>query len=59
MNGAKRPWPPLVVAEHVPRRVQWRDFLLTLAMWGLFFVLLEKELELFFSGLLKRLASGN
>jgi hypothetical protein len=27
MKSANRPWPPLIVAAHVPRAVKWRDFL--------------------------------
>jgi poly-beta-1,6-N-acetyl-D-glucosamine biosynthesis protein PgaD len=45
MNSSDRPWPPLIVAEHVPRLVKWRDVLLTLTMWGFFAVLLDKEFE--------------
>jgi len=44
MNSAKTPWPPLIVAADVPRLVRWRDFLLTLIMWGLFAALLGAEL---------------
>ena len=47
MRNPDRPWPPLIVASHVPRLVKWRDALLTALMWGLFAVLLEVEFELF------------
>ena len=47
MSGSNRPWPPLIVAKHVPRSVKWRDTLLTLMMWGGFAVLLDTEFELF------------
>jgi len=46
-----RPWPPLIVAEHMPRSVRWRDALLTVVAWGAFAFLLEKELALVFGGL--------
>lgn len=49
MNGARRPWPPLVVSADVPRLVKWRDLLITLLMWGFFIVLLDTEFELLFS----------
>jgi poly-beta-1,6-N-acetyl-D-glucosamine biosynthesis protein PgaD len=46
MTGASgdRPWPPLIVAEHIPRSVRWRDALLTVLAWGAFAFLVEKEL---------------
>ena len=47
MSSANQPWPPLIVAKHVPRLVKWRDTLLTLMMWGFFAVLLDIEFELF------------
>lgn len=47
MSSSNRPWPPLVVAKHVPRLVKWRDILLTSMMWGFFAVLLDQEFELF------------
>jgi poly-beta-1,6-N-acetyl-D-glucosamine biosynthesis protein PgaD len=47
MTGSSSPWPPLIVAKHVPRLVKWRDALLTLLMWGVFAVLLDIEFELF------------
>jgi poly-beta-1,6-N-acetyl-D-glucosamine biosynthesis protein PgaD len=43
MTDANKSWPPLIVAERVPRSVKWRDTLLTLIMWGMFAVLLEAE----------------
>jgi hypothetical protein len=55
MTSSSRPWPPLIVAEHVPRLVKWRDVLLTLLMWGLFAVLLATEFELFFGDYLEHL----
>jgi poly-beta-1,6-N-acetyl-D-glucosamine biosynthesis protein PgaD len=53
MTGASgdRPWPPLIVAEHIPRSVRWRDALLTGLAWGAFAFLLEKELAPVFGGL--------
>jgi hypothetical protein len=59
MTGANRPWPPLVIADHVPRLVRWRDFLLTLLMWIAFAIMLETEFELFFGDHLERLGLGN
>lgn len=59
MNGSKERWPPLIVAEHVPRLVKWRDVLLTLFMWGLLVLLLDTELALFFGRLLGRLGLGS
>jgi poly-beta-1,6-N-acetyl-D-glucosamine biosynthesis protein PgaD len=47
MSSSNSPWPPLIVARHVPRLVKWRDTLLTLMMWGFFAVLLDIEFELF------------
>ena len=47
----ERLWPPLIVVEHVPRLVRWRDLLLTLLAWGAFAYLLEKELAPIFGGL--------
>jgi poly-beta-1,6-N-acetyl-D-glucosamine biosynthesis protein PgaD len=44
MSSSNRPWPPLIVAKHVPRSVKWRDTLLTLMMWGFFAALLDIEL---------------
>jgi poly-beta-1,6-N-acetyl-D-glucosamine biosynthesis protein PgaD len=38
-----RPWPPLIVADQVPRLVRWRDASLTVLAWGAFALLLEKE----------------
>jgi len=55
MNSPTRPWPPLIVAEHVPPLVRWRDFLLTLILWGIFWLLLEKQFELFLSDFLRLL----
>jgi poly-beta-1,6-N-acetyl-D-glucosamine biosynthesis protein PgaD len=46
MSTLNRPWPPLIVAKHVPRLVKWRDTLLTLMLWGVFAVLLDFEFEL-------------
>jgi hypothetical protein len=47
MNRANRTWPPLIVAERVPRLMRWRDRLLTSIMWGSFAALLESQLDLF------------
>jgi poly-beta-1,6-N-acetyl-D-glucosamine biosynthesis protein PgaD len=44
MSSSNKPWPPLIVAKHVPRSVKWRDTLLTLMMWGSFAALLDIEL---------------
>ncbi len=41
-----KPWPPLIVAAHIPRLVRWRDALLTALAWAAFAFLLEKELRL-------------
>ena len=51
-------WPPLIVAERVPRSVQWRDFLLTSIAWALFAVLLDTEFKLFLGDLLEWLGLG-
>ena len=52
MNVSNRPWPPLVVANRVPRLVKWRDFFLTLILWAGFLVLLDNEFELVLNDLL-------
>jgi poly-beta-1,6-N-acetyl-D-glucosamine biosynthesis protein PgaD len=44
MTSPTKPWPPLIVAERVPRLVKWRDALLTLTMWGAFAVVVRIEL---------------
>ena len=54
-----RPWPPLIVADHTPRWVKWRDFVLTLVMWLLFAVMLETEFELFVGPHLERWGLGD
>jgi hypothetical protein len=59
MTGADRAWPPLIVADHVPRFIRWRDFLLTLLMWIAFAFMLETEFELFFGDHLERLGFGD
>jgi hypothetical protein len=59
MSGPAKPWPPLIVAEHKPRWVIWRDFLLTLLMWILFAIMLETEFELFVQRQLVRLGLGD
>jgi hypothetical protein len=58
MNGANRPWPPLIVARHVPGPVKWRDLLLTSFMWAIFVVLVEAEFELFVDDFLEWLGYG-
>jgi poly-beta-1,6-N-acetyl-D-glucosamine biosynthesis protein PgaD len=40
-----RPWPPLIVAGHVPRLVRWRDALLTALAWAAFALLLANEVS--------------
>jgi hypothetical protein len=59
MSGATRPWPPLIVARHIPGWVRWRDRLLTLLMWGLFAIMLETEFKMFFGDHLKQLGWGD
>jgi hypothetical protein len=59
MTGADRSWPPLIVADHVPRFIRWRDFLLTLLMWIAFAIILETEFEMFFGDYLERLGIGD
>jgi poly-beta-1,6-N-acetyl-D-glucosamine biosynthesis protein PgaD len=54
----ERPWPPLIIAEHIPRSVRWRDFLLTLLAWAALAYLLEKELAPIF-GALQALGLGH
>jgi poly-beta-1,6-N-acetyl-D-glucosamine biosynthesis protein PgaD len=46
MSGADRSWPPLIVAEHIPFAVRWRDILLTLAAWAGFILLVDDEFQL-------------
>jgi hypothetical protein len=58
MSTPAKPWPPLIVAEHTPRWVKWRDFGLTLMMWILFAIMLETEFELFAGPHLERLGLG-
>jgi hypothetical protein len=55
---ANRPWPPLVVAEHLPRVVRWRDAVITLLMWVFFALLLGAEFELFLGDHLELLGLG-
>ena len=59
MTSADRPWPPLIVANRVPRLIRWRDFLLTLLAWIGCAFLLEKEFHLFFGAHLARLGFGD
>jgi poly-beta-1,6-N-acetyl-D-glucosamine biosynthesis protein PgaD len=46
MTDAVRPWPPLIVADNIPRAVRWRDTLLTLLAWVAFAVFLDVEFKL-------------
>ena len=55
MTGPDRPWPPLVVAENVPRLVRWRDLGLTIAIWVIFAIMLASETQLFIGRLEMRL----
>jgi hypothetical protein len=50
MNSPDKPWPPLIVAGHVPRMVRWRDLLLTWILWLCFALLLGIEFELVVGG---------
>jgi hypothetical protein len=59
MTISDQHWPPLIVADKAPRFILWRDFLLTLLMWVVFVILLEKEFELFFGHHLERLGLGD
>jgi len=59
MTSSDRRWPPLIIADHVPRFIRWRDFLLTLLMWIAFAIMLETEFELFFGDHLERLGFGD
>jgi len=59
MSYASKPWPPLIVADQIPRWVKWRDFLLTLMMWILFAVVLEREFKLFVGRLLEYWGLGD
>jgi hypothetical protein len=59
MNDPVTPWPPLIVADQIPRWVKWRDFFLTLIMWILFAVMLETEFELFVGPHLERWGLGD
>ena len=52
-------WPPLIVASEKPKWVQRRDFVLTVAAWLVFAVMLETEFELFFGHYLERLGLGD
>jgi poly-beta-1,6-N-acetyl-D-glucosamine biosynthesis protein PgaD len=56
--NADRPWPPLVVAERLPRVVRWRDAVLTLLMWVFFALLLDIEFELLLGDYSARLGLG-
>ena len=58
MSGAPRPWPPLVVAQRVPRVVKWRDAMITSLMWLFFALLLATEFELLLGDYLERLGLG-
>jgi hypothetical protein len=46
MIGLNKPWPPLIVAEKVPRLVKWRDLVLTSTLWGMFALLIGLEFKL-------------
>jgi hypothetical protein len=59
MTNSDQHWPPLIIADRVPRFIRWRDLLLTLLMWVLFAILLEKEFELLFGHHLERLGLGD
>ena len=59
MIGARRHWPPLIMAAHTPRWVKARDVVLTLVMWILFAIMLETEFELFFGHYLKEIGLGD
>jgi poly-beta-1,6-N-acetyl-D-glucosamine biosynthesis protein PgaD len=48
MSNVDRPWPPLIVAAHLPPLVRFRDAALTLIMWVGFAIVLEKEFVQFF-----------
>jgi len=43
VSDVDRPWPPLIVATHLPPWIRFRDALLTLIMWVGFAFVLEKE----------------
>jgi hypothetical protein len=43
MTSPTKRWPPLIIAERVPRLVKWRDAALTLIMWGAFAVVVRIE----------------
>ncbi len=58
MSRSNRPWPPLIVASHIPRVMKWRDIVLTTMMWGFFAILLDTEFELFLGDFLERLGYG-
>jgi hypothetical protein len=58
VTGAKRAWPPLIVAEHAPRAIRWRDSALTLCMWALFAIMLETEFEMFFGDIMEAWGLG-
>jgi hypothetical protein len=59
MSDRERPWPPLIVATSTPAAIRWRDLLLTVVMWGLFFVVLESEFELYFGAYLEHWGFGD
>lgn len=59
MNNIRRPWPPLIIADHPPQWVKSRDHVLTLLMWLVFGVMLESEFVLFFGAHLERLGFGD
>jgi hypothetical protein len=59
MNSSDRPWPPLIVAKHVPRLVRWRDVLLTSIMWVMCAALIDSEAGLFLGRYLERLGFGH
>lgn len=57
MSGTNRPWPPLIVAAHVPRSVRWRDAVLTFLAWATFVLLLDIQFEWFVGEDIARLLS--
>jgi poly-beta-1,6-N-acetyl-D-glucosamine biosynthesis protein PgaD len=46
MSAPEKPWPPLIIAEHVPPLVRWRDILLTAVAWIAFIALVDHEFAL-------------
>ncbi len=56
---ARRPWPPLIIAEHVPASIKWRDAGITIVMWMAFVLIVARETQLVIMPLVERLTGAH